>query len=401
MDQHQEDSYWYWYWCWYLRTRTCLVSSMSRARCLVLSNGMAGAEKQAVALAERIGLPFEIRNVVLPTAVARLPTSLLCAAAGTGYFGSFVGSALASPHPQIAISCGRGSIAASVALREASGGHTLTVHVQRPECSSQWFDLVVVPRHDVADASSAPPNMILTDGSLHGVSESSLGGARREWQSVLRPLPAPRLAVLLGGTLSRRWWHKPLAPELTAASATALVRSAVAAIAAHDGSLLITTSRRTPPDACDAVANELEAASAAGVSCRLWTPDEAPNPYLGLLAWADQIVVSPDSINMVTEACATGKPVYVLTPEECSRRFAAFHERQLESGRTRAWPGHGGLEPSTEWSRADVHGPSDTARAAARVVEMLRDRHGDLAFSFSALDLDKRRGHPNSRTRLA
>ncbi len=341
----------------------------ARARCVVLSNGMVGAEKQALALAETIGLPFEVRRTTAP-ALSRLPSSVLAAA--THLLGSSMSglAQLERPYPALAISCGRGSIPASIALRDASRGHTLTVHIQRPECSASWFDLVIVPRHDYP--TRVPPNALLTRGSLHGVTSDLLDTARKEWEPVMKPFPSPRLVVLMGGTVSRGWWQRPLAPELTAEAARALARSALGAIDSAAGSLLVTTSRRTPDAAYEAVAHELEAAAAAGVACRMWTPDASPNPFLGLLAWADQIVVTADSINMVTEACAAGKPIYVLTPSECRRRYAVFHNHLLEEGRTRAWPADGVLEPSTMWAVAK--GLSDTQRAAARVVELLRER---------------------------
>ena len=96
----------------------------AHARCLVLSNGVVGAEKQALALAEAIGLSFEVRRVkqVIP-ALSRLPSSVLASAThlmgGVGVRG--IGR-IDSPYPALAISCGRGSIPASIALRDAGRG---------------------------------------------------------------------------------------------------------------------------------------------------------------------------------------------------------------------------------------------------------------------------------------
>jgi mitochondrial fission protein ELM1 len=178
----------------------CAKAMPVNARCLVLSNGMVGAEKQALALAEAIGLPFEVRRVkqVIP-ALSRLPSSVLASA--THLLGSVGVSGIGpidAPYPALAISCGRGSIPASIALRDAGRGSTLTVHIQRPECSASWFDLVIVPRHDYP--TLAPPNAVLTRGSLHSVTPELLAAARREWEPVLRPFPSPRLTLLLGGT---------------------------------------------------------------------------------------------------------------------------------------------------------------------------------------------------------
>ena len=43
-----------------------------------------------------------------------------------------------------------------------------------------------------------------------------------------------------------------------------------------------------------------------------WRPDDPNNPYLGILACADRLIVTGDSIAMLSEACATGKPVQMF-----------------------------------------------------------------------------------------
>jgi len=74
------------------------------------------------------------------------------------------------------------------------------------------------------------------------------------------------------------------------------------------GSLLVTTSARTDPDAAGAVAGAL---SAPHVFHR-WQAGAADNPYRAFLALADEIVVTGDSISMLAEATATGKPVFIF-----------------------------------------------------------------------------------------
>src|SRR3546814_6488733 len=55
----------------------------------------------------------------------------------------------------------------------------------------------------------------------------------------------------------------------------------------------------------------------------LWD-GKGPNPYFGFLGLADAIVVTCDSISMVSEACSTGKPVLVARLPGSSRRFDSF-----------------------------------------------------------------------------
>jgi hypothetical protein len=74
---------------------------------------------------------------------------------------------------------------------------------------------------------------------------------------------------------------------------------------AGDGSVIVTTSARTAPEASAALARGLQ-----GTPYHLWRwAPEGDNPYFGILAWADALLVTGDSIAMVSEAVATGRPV--------------------------------------------------------------------------------------------
>jgi mitochondrial fission protein ELM1 len=71
--------------------------------------------------------------------------------------------------------------------------------------------------------------------------------------------------------------------------------------------LAITPSRRTPPE----IRVLLE--EAFGVDPRVFLWDlKGDNPYRGILALADRLVVTGDSVSMVSEALATPHPVEVF-----------------------------------------------------------------------------------------
>ena len=88
------------------------------------------------------------------------------------------------------------------------------------------------------------------------------------------------------------------------------------------------------------------------------------NPYFAFLALADAIVVTEDSVNMVTEAAGTGKPVYVQALPGRSARLARFHRLMQERGATR--PFEGRLE---SWSYAPIN---DTEMVASAIRRALR-----------------------------
>ena len=82
----------------------------------------------------------------------------------------------------------------------------------------------------------------------------------------------------------------------------------------------------------------------AGSPHRAWLDEaDGPNPYAGLLGWADFIVCTADSVNMLSEACATDAPVYVHGVEAVGGRPRRFVDRLLAAGRVRRFDGL--LEP--------------------------------------------------------
>ena len=95
---------------------------------------------------------------------------------------------------------------------------------------------------------------------------------------------------------------------LGAKAAARLGREASQMAQAQGGSLLVSTSSRTSKEAVEA----LQAALSAPNYFYRWQPADKTNPYLGILAWADRLIVTGDSIAMLSEACATGKSVKIF-----------------------------------------------------------------------------------------
>ena len=118
-----------------------------------------------------------------------------------------------------------------------------------------------------------------------------------------------------------------------------------------DGDIAVTPSRRTDRGIVDALKNRLPQA---------WFWDgSGPNPYLGMLALARHIVVTEDSVSMISEAIATGKPVYVARMAGGSRRLARFHASLRGDGIVRPFEGR-----LAEWRYEPVN---ETPRIAAEV----------------------------------
>jgi hypothetical protein len=168
----------------------------------------------------------------------------------------------------------------------------------------------------------------------------------------LSELPRPILTVLIGG--ANRAYRLP--PRRLAAIADSL-----AAVARETGgSVLATPSRRTGAEAVPLLRRRL-----AGLSAIVWDGAGA-NPYFAYLANADAILATADSVSMISEAAATGKPVHILDLAGGNAKFARFHETMRAAGITRPFAGR------IESWRYPV--PDDTARAGERLRALVLDR---------------------------
>lgn len=311
-----------------------------------LTDGHAGNLRQALALAAALGH----RSARSWRLVSRAPWRWGAPRRLPGArhaFGADFTQALALP-PALAIGCGRHAALATRLLGEAGAR---TVQILDPRIAPAAWDLVVAPEHD----GLAGPNVLTLAGSLNPVDDAWLARGREDFPA-LSELPRPRIALLLGGSSRHAVFDR--------SAFEALAGSVSSALARDGGSVLATVSRRTPAEVAAALGERMR-----GGEDPLWPgvawlgPDDGINPYAGLLAWADRIVCTPDSVNMVSEACATRAPVFVFNPLCMTGRPRRFLDGLLASGRIR--PVDGAL------ARFRCEPLRETARIAAEVRRRL------------------------------
>jgi uncharacterized protein len=254
----------------------------------------AGDNSQILALAEGLGWPFEIKHLVYrPT---ELLTNLLAPLTLLGIVRRR-SSPLAPPWPDLIISAGRRNEPPCRWIQRRADKRIRLVHVGRPWALIENFDLVVTtPQYRLPER----PNVLHNTTPLQRVAQERLRQAAEIWAPRLDHLPRPYTAVIVGGNAG---------PYVLDADAAVLLGRAASAFARRQGgSLLISTSARTPKGAIPA----LEAAIDCPAQVFRWARDAAENPYLGYLALADSIIVTCESMSMLTEACATLKPVHMF-----------------------------------------------------------------------------------------
>lgn len=302
----------------------------------IVSEPYAGLQAQGLGLSEAAGLDPELHAVT-----PQPPWSWIPAAAWPAPL-----RAVGMAHeqlPDLVVTVGGVGAAVGAALRRRG---TPIVQVQHPRMPLGRFDLVVVNRHDAVTGR----NVIVTRTALHRATPARLAAARAEWRTQFAALPRPLVAVLVGGSNGRY--------RLEAAEGAALAAALAAMMRRDRVGLALTPSRRTAPAVRQVLADTLRPLGA-------WVWDmTGPNPYFGLLANADAIVVTIDSVSMISEAAATAAPVLLAELPGRSRRIGRFLRGLIDEGRVRPFKGR--LET---WAAQPL---DDTAAAAAE----MRDRLG-------------------------
>jgi mitochondrial fission protein ELM1 len=275
--------------------------SDSRAppRVWLLTGYKAGDNNQVLALAEALEWPFETRQFRY-RAWELLSNRLLgITLAGINKADS---SPLAPPWPDLVITAGRRNEPVARWIRKQSGGHTRLVHVGRPWAPLESFDLIVVTPQYFLPARN---NILHVDLPLHRITRSGLDAVGDEWSGHFADLPHPWWSVLLGGDSGPFVFTPEKAAQLAGWLNDAVGR--------EGGSVLVTSSARTPDAAWAGFLDTV----AVPFSAWRWGESSGENPYLAYLALADRLVVTGESMSMLAEAGATGKPLYLFDLSDC------------------------------------------------------------------------------------
>ncbi|CAL5419643.1 unnamed protein product [Camellia sinensis] len=246
---------------------------------------------------------------------------------------SFHFSALTGDGPLLVVASGWDTISVASCIKRLAPEKVFVVQIQHPRSQLNQFNLVITPRHDYYPLTPEgqeqipwflrrwitprePPDrhVVLTVGALHQADSTALQVAACAWHDELAPLLKPLLVVNIGGpTRTLSIWCRP----------------------------------------CKTVDS---------------IPEECSSH--GHLAWADAFIITADSVSMLSEACSTGKPVYVIGAGRCTWKFVEFHKSLQERGVVRPFTGKEDI--SERWSYPPLN---DTAEASFWVIEALSE-HG-------------------------
>jgi mitochondrial fission protein ELM1 len=320
----------------------------------------------AEALAETLGWRFEIKALGY-TAIDWLPgLTRRISLAGIDRASR---SLLKPPWPDVVISAGMRNEPVCRWIKARSGGRTRLVQLGRPWVHYSKLDLVITtPQYRLPARSDVLHNL----GTLHRVNPTTLAAAGEKWSARFADLPRPRIGVIVGGH-SGPYTLGPNAARSLAKAASARAREA-------GGSLLVTTSSRTPAAAADALGGAIDVPH---VLYR-YGDETGENPYLGILDQSDELIVTSDSIAMLSEAVAADKGLSIFDlenggddriparlyrqlmrfgPQRLTRDLTLFHRALIDSGRA-GWLRASGPAPGPG-------GPMDDIERSVRRVDAL------------------------------
>lgn len=289
--------------------------------CWVVTDGKIGDEVHCFGIAEGLGLKPE-RRLVTP----RPPWSWV---APYGWpdirdWPHRPGSPIAPPYPDIAIASGRRTVPYLLAIKRASRGHTFTVFSKDPYRGRDAADVITVPAHDALRGD----NVIATLTSPHRLTAAGFAAARQEPDSRLSALPPRRVGMILGGPSGQYTMSPDDAGRLAGIAAQVL---------GEGWSLMVTPSRRTPAFVLEAILAATAEARRGGRAF-VWN-GEGPNPYLPILALAEAIVITGDSVNMIGEAAMSGAPIHIVEATGGHRKMTWFIDQMVVAGAARRWQG--------------------------------------------------------------
>jgi uncharacterized protein len=280
--------------------------------CWVIHDGAVGNRRQALALVEALAWPFEEKVIKSGGLGKWLAPRILPFVKHP--FGNDFAQAMHNP-PAYVIGCGRQAALATRLMKQIG---STAIQILNPQMSTQHWDVVIAPTHDQLRGD----NVITCVGSLHNVNAAALN----HWGS--QPLPRqttafPCTAVLIGGPSRMALFNEGLIEVMFGHLEYELAK--------HGGSLIVCGSRRTPKPVAQKIRQRF-----SDSNFPVWFDDgDGENPYRSLLANADRIVLTPDSVNMISEACASKLPVYIAQPERATGRMKIFLSHLLKIGRIR------------------------------------------------------------------
>ena len=271
----------------------------------IITDGTKGMENQSIALAKLLDTKFKLIKFMPPYLLRKIPL-----------IGKFIPVSMIKidlnikPSPKFIITTGKRMAGISIFVKFFFKNKIKTIHIQNPHVSSNYFDLLLIPEHDKISGK----NIINTKGALSFIDNNDVEILHTPIINNLKYKKKPIILFLIGGDNKR---YKP-----NNTNYYNLMLDIFKASQNIDGKLIILTSRRTPTKAIKVINSMLKYYESdfylySGIG---------HNPYPDILKSADYIIVTSDSVNMISEAATLNIPLFVAYLKKESGKIKKFLE---------------------------------------------------------------------------
>jgi|TARA_B110000881_G_C18492885_1_gene472756 mitochondrial fission protein ELM1 len=279
---------------------------MLKLKAHLLTQGMHGMISQVEGLSRALNLSFKHHTVNLKSFWKFIPPKF-----------TFISENLLTEKficdSRVIISCGRKSVVHSIALKKRLKNKIFNIHIQDPKVSLKNFDLIICPEHDGLKGE----NVITTKGAIHYLRKNEIN--KKSKYLKLDKEGKKVVTVIIGGPNKYYDYSE---------NQTNIIFNKIKTIFTPDKyKLIVIPSYRTPEDVVRKAFNTFN-------HNHLVIKDVDKNAYLASLSLADIIVVTCDSISMISEAAITEKPIYVanMMSVKNNKRFKYFFSQFKKLG---------------------------------------------------------------------
>ena len=217
--------------------------------------------------------------------------------------------------PDLIISCGRKSVIPSILLKKKNK-KIFSIHIQDPKVNFKNFDIIIAPEHDNLKGD----NIISSKGAINYITQLDIERAK---PYLMDKIKSQKIVSLILGGPSKHY-------SFSNKELTRIFKKIKTDFISDGYKGIVIPSLRTPKRIIDLAINEFDPDNFVVNSVD-------KQAYLSALALATCIVVTCDSTSMISEAAASGKPIFIahMRSKKNNYRFRKFFQLFKDMGITR------------------------------------------------------------------
>ena len=285
---------------------------MEKLKALLLTQGMHGMISQVEGLAKALNANFSHKIIRLNFPWNLIPPKLTPISTVVLKDRNYITS---EDMPDLVISCGRKSVVPSILLKKKNP-KIFTIHIQDPKVSLKNFDAIIAPEHDNLNGD----NVYSSKGAIHYITEKEIEKAK---PYLIKKINSQKVVSLILGGPNK--YYKFDEDQLIK-----IFNKIKSGFVSEGYKVIVIPSMRTPKASVELANKEMG-------SCGYVVNSVDKQAYLSAYALANYVVVTCDSTSMISEAAASGKPIFVahMKAKRSNYRFKRFFDLFKKMGITR------------------------------------------------------------------